>query len=159
MKTAMVTTLIGLFLSLNASAATYYIYEAWEDSDTELSASFGPVAPAQLSFEGKYEMPDGSITTKYVYVVIVTPAQHAAGWAALPAAVKTAAKAAALEERKDFDAKVEKILKAAFLVVLDAHNLTREKIRQHTPETTATFPDVTPAQFKTAVKNKYGTLP
>jgi len=84
-----------------------------------------------------------------IYFVEVNQAQYDAGWDALDNAVKTAAKDAALESMKDID-EVAKMDKAIALTLLDAINNLRSEHGQAA---------ITPAQLKTAVKNKYNSLP
>ena len=108
------------------------------------------------------------------YLVAVTAGEFAAGWPALAQAKKDAAKAAAESERTDFELQFEKLLKAWALVQLDDSNkqdawLTAFKASVAASTSLADFktrvallpamPTNSPAQFKTAIRNKYHSLP
>ena len=88
--------------------------------------------------------------TQLRYRIIVTANEYAAGWAALDPARKAAAKAAAGNERVDINARLDKIVHAFALVMLDEVNLIRVN---------AGLAGRTVAQLKAAILAKYELLP
>jgi hypothetical protein len=90
------------------------------------------------------------VGTNTLYRVVVTEAEYTAGWGVLPQARKEVAKAKAAAERADMDGKMDKLVKAFALVVLDEINTLRAK-QGLAPRTAE--------QLKTAVKTKFESLP
>lgn len=152
MKHIKIILIIGiLILAQLSSAVDIYVFQADEANDSFVSSCTVRTTPNGLSWEGWVKDPlTGIRAWKKYYTFTVTQAEYSAGWAALAQATKDAGKAVAQAERSDFGEQFDKLLKAFALVVLDEINILRAN---------AGMAERTVAQLKTAVTNKYDSLP
>jgi len=126
--------------------ATNYIFEVDYDTD-ELKSSYTttnePLKYIEITRAGKKE-------PEKRYSLSVTPAQYAAGWAALDPAVKAAKKDEAKEEASDPDKKQSKMEKALSKAVLEEVNVVRAANG---------LPAINYGQWKKKIKDQCDALP